>query len=676
MKFLKLNKLGKKIAAFVAVAAVASMAIFPTLGMRADSPRFNFMDGDWELLSGLNTSRSETVWKDPISASDGETIEGLIYYHNGILDSVAENTRVKVALPTSSQNNAVIVTASISADNAQTVTDTVVDGKIVGKSGLIVNLDTEAELEYVPGSVKWYPNSKSNPNTAVPLPFGQNGSEIFSANGLKLGNINGCWDYAGFVKFALKVKAPVLTPKVDIQKTVRHATNGGEYSENTVVNITEGAEFKLVVTNNGQTELKDVMVKDVLPMEISSINPTSGKLIKDGVETSLDVQKLVTSGVNIGQLGVDKSATILFKSYYGEYHTLVDTEKTVVNTAWVNAGELSDSDTATVTLLPGNSEFVKHKSAVNKTRNIDATLVPAKAGDEIEYTLSVTNIGNRPANYVVEDGIADVLEYAEVVSISNGGSIINNAGIGNDAIMVRYPSEFIESTNDITRTFTVKVKNPIPNNPQNGFSYDYKMYNRFGDVVVIDIEKPVVPVLKPALSIEKYVRNVTSNELEYTKANTAYAGDVLEYKIVFKNSGEAPADYIKVWDVLPINVTIDPNAAAVLGMDGTERSIAENMTYGYIVKTLAPGKEGYIRFRVVTSSQIAANETIKNTAHLEDDGTTISSSAETVIKQKVVQAQATPKLPRTGSAGSIMLLLLASLLVTGSIAFAYERTRK
>jgi uncharacterized repeat protein (TIGR01451 family) len=676
MKFLKLNKLGKKIAAFVAVAAVASMAIFPTLGMRADSPRFNFLDGDWELISGLNTSNSETVWKDPISASDGETVEGLIYYHNGNLDSVAENTRVKVSLPSSSQNNSVMVTASISADNAQTVTDTVVDGKIVGKSGLTINLDTEAELEYVPGSVKWYPNSQSNPNTSVPLPFGQNGSEIFSANGLNLGNINGCWEYAGFVKFALKVKAPVLIPGIDIQKTVRHASAAGDFSENTVVNITEGAEFKLLVTNNGQTELNNVLVKDVLPIEISSINLNSGKLIKDGVETSLDVQKLVGNGVNIGELGINKSATILFKSYYGEYQTLVDTEKTVTNTAWASSGELSDSDTATVTLLPGNSEFIKHKSAFNKTRNIDATLMPAKAGDEIEYTLSVINIGNRPENYVVEDGIADVLEYAEVISISDGGSVINNAGIGNDATMVRYPSEFIESTNGITRTFTVKVKNPIPNNPQNGFSYDYKMYNKFGDAVTVEIEKPAPPVLKPVLNIEKYVRNVTSNELEYAKANTAYAGDVLEYKIVFKNSGEAPADYFKVWDVLPANVMIDPNAAAVLGMDGTERSIAENMTYGFVVKTLSPGKEGYIRFRVVTSSQIAADEVLKNTAHIEDNGTTISSSAETVIKQKIVQAQATPKLPRTGSAGSIMFSLLASLLLTGSIAFVYERTRR
>lgn len=672
MKLFKLNKLGKKIASFVAVAALASMAIFPTLGMHADGPRFNFLEGDWELLAGVNTSKSETVWKDPVSASDGETIEGLIYYHNGNVNTVAENTRVTVTLPSSAQNNAVVATAKISADNAQTITDTIVNGKIIGKSGLTINLDQEAELEYIPNSVKWYPNSQSSPNTPVALPFGQNGSELFSANGLRLGDINGCWEYAGFVKFALKVKAPVKNSDISIQKTVKKTNSNDVYSESASIAMGENATFKIDVTNNGQTNLDSVIIKDALPERLFPISG-SAKMNRASIETDIDIMQLISKGIIVKDLEIQESLEITF-NVSGGVHTLE--EESITNTATATYGELIRSDKANLVLLAGKTDIVKSKSAYNKTQKINATISPARSNDVIEYSLTVKNNGNIASIYTIDDGVADVLEYADIVSIADMGQLVEGEGTGNFSKIIRFPSTLVAPESEIIRTFTVRIKNQLPNNPQNGFSYDYKMYNKYGNEVIVEVEKPLPPVLKPALSIEKFVRNISANQLEYTKANTAYAGDVLEYKIVFKNSGEAPADYIKVWDALPSNVSIDNNAAAILGMDNAERSIAENMSYGYIISTLAPGKEGYIRFRVITSEQIASDEILKNTAYLDDDGVTISSYAETVIKQKIVPAKATPALPRTGSEGSILFSIITSLLMTGSIVFAYERTRR
>lgn len=671
MNFTKIKKFGKYLAAAIATGAVASMAIFPALGLRADSPRFNFLDGDLELFTGANTTNNETVWKDPVTIKAGDTFEGLVYYHNGIVDSVAKNTTIKVSLPEVSGSTSAQLSATLSADNAQEVSDTIIDGEINGLTGLNIKTNDKVTLEYVPGSVKWYPNSKKLSNTPVELPFDQSGSELFSAKGLNIGDINGCWDYAGFVKFAVRTKI-VANNSINIEKTVKNISDDqANYSESTKADQSEKVEFKLDVTSSGNTTLENVNVNDLLPGDLSVV-AGSAKLIKNGQTTSISETDLLSNGVNIGEMipGQIEEAVITFQA---TVPTQISQDKTVVNTAKVKSGELNDQDTANVVLNAGNIKISISKSAFNITQNIDATKVTAHAGDIIEYTLNTENTGSLNTEKVVEDGIGDVAEYATVLSISDSGFLVDGTANTNDAKIVRYPKQTLNAGTKIANTFKVQVKNPLPSNAQDGYHYDYKMFNTYGNDVLINIEKPI---LKPSLSIAKYVRNVTSNELDFVDSDTAYAGDLLEYKIVIKNSGEGSADYVKVSDALPANVSLDTTSAAILGINGVEKSIAEDITNGYKIETLAPGQEAYIRFRVMTNSQLAANEKLVNTAYAEDDGKSISDTADTVIKQKVVVTNyVEKKLARTGSENSVIMSLLAAMLLTGGLAVARQKVR-
>ena len=81
------------------MAALLSQLILPALGVKADGPRFNFLPGDLEMVRGVNVSNDEAVWKDPVTANAGQIVRGLVYYHNGMVDTVAQNTRVKVTIP-------------------------------------------------------------------------------------------------------------------------------------------------------------------------------------------------------------------------------------------------------------------------------------------------------------------------------------------------------------------------------------------------------------------------------------------------------------------------------------------------------------------------------------------------------------------------------------------------
>src|SRR3990172_2737700 len=67
------------------------------------------------------------------------------------------------------------------------------------------------------------------------------------------------------------------------------------------------------------------------------------------------------------------------------------------------------------------------KSAFNITQNIDATQVPAKEGDIIEYHLITKNIGNgAEPNFVVSDDLTQILDNAKIISIGQNGRMEGN----------------------------------------------------------------------------------------------------------------------------------------------------------------------------------------------------------------------------------------------------------
>lgn len=653
MNLNKIKKLGKYISGLVAAGTLLSLVVFPALGMKADGPRFNFMTNDYELFVGMKEGAND--WADPITVSDGDVFSGQIYYHNGIVDSTATNTRIKVTLPDTFKAGENILTASISADNADTVTDTVINDVPNGPSGLTVKTTEAMDVEYIPGSVKWFPDAKLTGNAEAPLLYGQTGIELFSATGLKIGDILGCWDHAGYVNFSAKVSKHVVnTPNLAIQKSVRNVTADSAYVETIDMEQADTANFKMVVTNNGNIDLNPVKVFDQLPLDLAAVAGT-GRLNWHGAVAPFELSDLLsTEGVNLGLMHPGEHAILTFDAVV---NNTITARKTIRNIAIAAADDLQRQDGANVVLIPGNVELHWAKSAWNITRNANAETVPACPGDVIEYTLRTANSGTAGIDYIVSDNIADILEYADVVEF--GGGIVDRPNIV-------YPAVPIMPGAEIENHFTIRIHDSLPPLAPNGPHFDDVLVNRYGNDVVVRIYREI---LRPSLVISKYVRNVSANEDAFVKANTAYAGETLEYKIVFRNNGNGPADYIKIYDVLPANVTLDTTSAAILGANGEERSMSENMESGVIITTLAPGQEAYIRFKAIIASGIAGDQTLTNTAYLTDNNDTISDTAQTVIKTKVVLTKTnpvpTPSLPRTGAADSLVISLFGALALTG-----------
>lgn len=168
------------------------------------------------------------------------------------------------------------------------------------------------------------------------------------------------------------------------------------------------------------------------------------------------------------------------------------------------------------------ANVVVSKSASNVSQgNVDATKVSAVASDRISFTLTAENKGGTAKDFIFDDTLSDVLEYATLVE--NGGGSFNE-----QTKKLTWPAVSLKPGQKEIRTFTVRVLSEIPATPQgisDTTSYDCRMQNTFYEAYV------TVPVTCPT---PKVIEQVVP-ELPQTgpRENMLFAGIVLAIATFF-----------------------------------------------------------------------------------------------------------------------------------------------
>ena len=178
--------------------------------------------------------------------------------------------------------------------------------------------------------------------------------------------------------------------------------------------------------------------------------------------------------------------------------------------------QVCDLTTGAITTIPKNnfdstkyskdaydcqSKLVNEKSATNLTQESDATKVIAKAGDRIQYTLSVTNTGKIDASIDFQENMADTLEYS-ALNDNGGGSLTEVLVNGYPTKVLTWGKVTLKPGEKVSRTFTVKVLDTIPLTPQGisePGSYDCIMTNTFGNTVGITVDCQAPKVLEAVI---------------------------------------------------------------------------------------------------------------------------------------------------------------------------------
>ena len=373
----------KKVLATVAVCATVAASVVGLQANRvaqsAGTPRFNFMQGDVEMLQVAKTTSGST-WGDPASANIGDRVAFLFYYHNGMENTVAHNTTLRVDLPVS-QGTSLKATSYLWSSETAYITDTVVNGQIVGQSGATVNVPTNARIEYVPGTTRWFPNGSQ---TATQMPDG-----IVSASGLNIGDIQGCWPYAGYVTFLADINGQ---SKLVMDKKVAHPGESTWHDE-IVANPGDSVAYSLGIRNDGDVTATQVSVKDILPSYMTYEPGTTFWYRHNGGNAADDVQlpdTMFTTGVSL----IDAvPGNVIFVSYRVHVNSDIPAGTWALNNVAkvYQAGVEKDMDQAKVTVI-ANRGLIIDKMVSNGVSWVEQNT--AKLGDTVTYRIIVRNTGN------------------------------------------------------------------------------------------------------------------------------------------------------------------------------------------------------------------------------------------------------------------------------------------
>lgn len=527
-------------------------------GALASGPDFNKLEGDREFTVGRTANQA--AYSDPVSATTADRVTIAVYYHNNVTGTTATNVTVQSVLPIASATTHVIHTA-LRADNATPITDTVVGGQIVGSPDLTINLDHAANVSYVPGSTKWFPDLQQNPDQAgIPMPDG------ITTSGLNIGSIDGCWSHAGYVLYDVAFSS---NAGLETDKWVAVYGGNNVWVKTNTASAGDELRYQVRFGNTGNGTASNVRVVDTLPAHSTYV---PGTIIKrtlnaqgNDIDTPISDTQVIFNGqtitIPLGDVlpGQNNSGYLYLRTkidpalQVGTY-MLKNDENTVAD----NAALVSASATTTVTVTPNPvSDLKLLKEVANVTQGSTRWVKSNTASplDRMQYRLTVYNQGTAPANNVsVKDTLPQYITYVagstkifttdpnSGQSLPDGitttgvsvGSIQNGVPVGNRYIV-----------------FDVSIDGSMPA----GNTDLVNSSDVFENGVKKDSSTALTTVTsETGLLFTKEVWNA-SNGQWVTSLNGVKPGDVITYRLMVRNTGNTTVTGIVLKDTVPQFVT-------------------------------------------------------------------------------------------------------------------------
>ena len=339
--------------AIFSILMIGSQLTRVPLLMAAGVPEFNTISGDLALLRGCNITKnvncSDTDLVNPVNAGVNEQVVVGMFYHNSVAGSNATNTTFKI-MPDTATATQHVVKASISADNAQMVTSTFVNGQTVG-SDLTINVGENSTISYVPGSFRWYPERTTTSGPGTNLPNNQNGDAIITDKGVNIGTLAGCFTHSGYVTVIIKVNPVTVTPTptptptpvpvghatLTIAKEVRKAGSSDAFTNSLTTNLGNSLEYRVTITNiDGKVPANDLHLQDILPPGEVYVGPTT-LLVSNGTLTTLSAGVTGQSGIAVG--------VNLAPNDHVQVSYVVNTDKNLANNSCLTNQAIATSST-------------------------------------------------------------------------------------------------------------------------------------------------------------------------------------------------------------------------------------------------------------------------------------------------------------------------------------------
>jgi uncharacterized repeat protein (TIGR01451 family)/LPXTG-motif cell wall-anchored protein len=700
----KIAKTGLGIAAVAAIAGASAYMAFAkwgpnrptyTMASPADHITFNsIVDNNKEIgnelyfvsASPYTGSASSNYWSDNTQVENGKEYVVRMYVHNnaaGNLNLVAEKVRAYVDLPTTT-GTSIEVSGKIFADNA--------DPKTVYDSTTFTSKNGEKfNLAYVKGTAKYY-NTKDGKLRTFNLDTDNNA--LFTSTGVLLGydqmdgKIPGCNQYSGYLTFHVKAQF-AEQPNLEISKEVK-ILGTDTWSEKVTAKSGDTVRYRIHVKNTGNTALKNVVVRDILPTGLTYVKGSTtiiNTAHKEGVTLSDGI--VTDKGINLGDYAAGAGAWLYFNATVDKAVSEKCNASTLRNIAQTSAGTSTGTkeDTADV--------YVEGKTCVDGFK-IDKMVklpsesewhetVTAPAGTQVDYRIRFTNTGNTTLNNVViVDTLPANMSYVKGTSQLDGKAIAD--GVVSDK-GVNIGS--VAAGKTVTLTFkalvseTLKSKcedSTLTNTAKGKYNNDDKTAK--SDTAVVKVKGKVCEEEKPSFKIDKMVQ--LNGGSEWSEIVTAKAGDKVRYRIQFKNTGNTTLKNVVIRDVLPAGLTYVKGSTVLYNKANANGKTLDDgivSDKGVNIGEYAVGAEATVYFYATVNAALADNcndTTLTNVVegkYNNDDKTIDKDTADVKVNGKDCREPEEPELPKTGAESMLGSIVVIAGTVTAAGYYIISRKK-
>ncbi len=581
----------KTITAFLVVALIISGQIF--LPSTTIACNYNQQCLDLTIQkTARNITAGQQNYTDSTNANNGDQIQFQIQVQN-TGNSILKNVVIKDTVPTGLiyQTNSVLISGvSIFSNTAVNNYLTINIGSLEAGASITITFKTAVSTS---GSVD---GTQSIINTA-------------SARADEVGEKS---DTATVV-----VASAQNNLDLSIDKTVRDITASQTgYIDSVAAQNNDRLMYKIEIHNTGNGALNNVIVRDILPSQISFVSGTVR------VDQAAGSDSFVNGGINIGTLGTGSARLLTFEAIINV--SGFSGLQTLVNQAFARADQISeknDSASAVVATPFNNRDLSIVKTVRNETGGGNFTEnVNANNNDQVMFQIQITNTGNITLNNVfVRDALPSGLSYVSGSAKINGSPLDGSLVSGGDNL-----GDLTPNTSRIINLEAIVNSN----SGQTLTNYAYARADQVSeknDSASVIVNSASTNNLN--LSIAKTVRNETSGQ-GFSDSASANNGDQLQFQIQIQNTGSNTLNNIAVRDVLPSFISYNNGSTRADGY-----FVSDGITSGGInVGSLSAGSSKTVTFEsTVNFFGFSGSQNLTNTAFARADQVGERSDSATVF---------------------------------------------
>ncbi|GFZ30003.1 hypothetical protein CSC2_05290 [Clostridium zeae] len=380
-------------------------------------------------------------------------------------------------------------------------------------------------------------------------------------------------------------------------------------ADRTIVRITDVITYNFVLSNAGNTALKNILFKDIIQAE-SSFN--NGSVYVNGVNRP---SFNPNTGFVLNDIPVGQQTTVSFTVTANE----IPQNNILLNKADVTYSYYVDpnGNPITNTKSSNTTTVYVYNTIVSANKLVDKAI--AKLGDTLNFTIAIKNEGNVPAQHVFFQDILDsqISFIADSVYINgiqelgynpNNGFNLSDIAAGATTTVTFAATVVSRSTDNLILNYAT-------------INYDYTVGTE---------------VITATINTNTTQTYVAVGELTLTKSvDKVYAtlGDNLAYTVLVKNTGSVNATNISFKDLISASATFNSGTVVV---DGVAQSTYDP-NIGFTLTDLAPNGYHTVSFTVNVKT-LPQSGNINNTADATftykltptDNPVTITTTSNTV----------------------------------------------